>query len=318
MSMSPRLIMKLDIVEAKPDAGDVLLVTLKHPRRPLLPAATAGSHVDLHLPDGRVRHYSLFSDPADRSVYRIAVKRETAGRGGSAWLHGNLKPGGTIMVSSPRNHFDLSGDADEYLLLAGGIGITPLLAMGQALAATGKRFHLHVFARSRAAAPLLEEAAEAVGPDRLSYHFDDEPDTRVTLDSLLSRPAPGMLAYCCGPAGFMDAVRQASLGWDDEAVRYEAFQPLIDESFIPEPFEIVLASTGATISVPAERTALDLLRETGIELPSSCEIGVCGSCECRILDGEPIHRDVVLSPLARRDRFIPCVSRAKGVIRLDL
>lgn len=316
--MSPRLIMRLDVADARQERGDVLLVTLKHPRRPFLPQATAGAHVDVRLPDGRVRQYSLYGDPDDRSAYRIAVKREVPGRGGSEWLHGNLRPGSSVMVSAPRNHFELSHDAERYLLLAGGIGITPLLAMARFLASTAKPFRLHVFARSRKIAPLLAEAEAATGSERLACHFDDEPDSRIQLDTLLGSPDSGTQVYCCGPAGFMDAVRQASTGWPEDAVRFEAFQPLFDASFVPEPFEIVLASTGATIPVPAERSALDLLREAGIELPSSCEIGVCGSCECGILGGEPLHRDVVVSPRARRNSFIPCVSRAKGTIRLDL
>lgn len=316
--MSPRLIMKLDVADARLDSGDVLVATLRHPRRPMLPAATAGAHVDLHLPEGRVRQYSLCGDLADRSVYRVAVKREAAGRGGSAWLHENLRAGGSLMVSAPRNHFELAEDAERYLLLAGGIGVTPLLAMAHALSGAGKPFHLHDFARSRAAAPLLVELASAVPAEAVSLHFDDEPETRLDLASFLAVPRPGTQVYCCGPAGFMEAVRQAAASWPEDAVRFEAFQPLFDEGFAPEPFEIVLRSTGASLLVPAERTALDILREAGIELPSSCEIGVCGSCECGYLEGAPIHRDVVLSPRARRERFIPCVSRAAGVIQLDL
>ncbi|GJD50583.1 Phthalate dioxygenase reductase [Methylobacterium crusticola] len=315
--MSPRLIMKLEVAQVRPEAGDVLLVALRHPRRPLLPAATAGAHVDVHLPDGRVRQYSLLGDPADRRTYRIAVKREAGGRGGSRWLHDNLAAGATLMVSAPRNHFELSAAAGRCLLLAGGIGITPLLAMAHALAAAGRDFRLHVFARGRAGAPLLGEA-EAFGPDRVVAHFDDPPGTRLALEALLREPEPGTEIYCCGPAGFMDAVREAASGWPDEAVRFEAFQPLHADGFVPEPFDIVLRSTGATLRVPAGRAAIDLLREAGIDVPSSCEIGVCGACVCGYLAGSPIHRDVVLSPRARRDRFIPCVSRAVGALRLDL
>ncbi|WP_375458935.1 PDR/VanB family oxidoreductase [uncultured Enterovirga sp.] len=316
--MSPRLIMKLTVADIRPESGDVLVVDLRHPRRPELPASTPGAHVDIHLPDGRVRQYSLCGDPADRSCYRIAVKREGGGRGGSLWLHENLVPGGTLMVSAPRNHFELSDEADRYLLLAGGIGITPLLAMAHALTRAGKPFHLHDFVRSRANAPMLEEIATAADPACVSYHFDDEPGSRVGFADLLAVPRAGTQVYCCGPAGFMDAVRQAASGWPEEAVRFEAFQPLFDEGFTPEPFEILIRSTGATLPVPTDRSVLDILRSAGIELPSSCEIGVCGSCECGYLDGIPIHRDVVLSPRARRSRLIPCVSRAVGPLQLDL
>ena len=309
--------MKLDVVEARRDRGDVVVATLRHPRRPQLPAATAGAHVDLHLPDGRVRQYSLCGDPADRSAYRVAIKGNEGGRGGSLWLHRNLVAGGTLMVSAARNHFELSGAAERTVLLGAGIGITPLLAMAHALSGEGRRFELHVFARSRATAPLLGEI-ERFDPAAIHYHFSDEPRSRLDLAAHLATPAAGAEIYCCGPARFMAAVRQATERWPDDTVHFEAFQPLLDEGFAPEPFDIVLRSTGATIPVPAERTALDMLREIGIELPSSCLLGVCGSCECGYLDGAPIHRDVVLSPRARRDRFIPCVSRAVGPLRLDL
>lgn len=316
--MSPRLIMKLVVADIRQESGDVLVVDLRHPRRPELPPATPGSHVDVHLPDGRIRQYSLCGDPADRSRYRIAVKRESGGRGGSLWLHETVTPGATLMVSAPRNHFELSPEAERYLLLAGGIGITPLLAMAHALTRAGKPYQLHDFARSRAAAPMLEEVASAADPACVSYHFDDEPGSRLSLTDLLAVPQAGTQVYCCGPAGFMEAVRRATADWPEEAVRFEAFQPLFDEGFSPEPFEILIRSTGAALPVPAERSVLDILRSAGIELPSSCEIGVCGSCECGYLAGSPIHRDVVLSPRARQSRFIPCVSRAAGILHLDL
>ncbi|RVU17225.1 PDR/VanB family oxidoreductase [Methylobacterium oryzihabitans] len=315
--MVPRLIMKLDVAEVRHEPGDVLLATLTHPRRPLLPAATAGAHVDVHLGDGRVRHYSLWGDPADRSAYRIAVKREAEGRGGSRRLHELLVPGASLMVSAPRNHFALPETGGPVRLLAGGIGITPLLAMAQVLAAGGRAFHLHVFARRRATAPLIEEARRRLGPGRVSAHLDDEPDTRVALPALLAAPEPGAVLACCGPAGFMAAVRDAAAHWPEEALLFEAFQPLADESFVPEPFEIVLAS-GRRLAVPADRSALDVLREAGVAPPASCETGVCGSCLCGYRDGTPIHRDVVLSPRARRGRFAPCVSRAVGTLHLDL
>ena len=316
--MSPRLIMKLDVAEVRPEAGDVLSVTLRHPRRPSLPGSTAGAHVDVHVPEKGVRQYSLCGDPADLSCYRIAIKREPAGRGGSAWLHANTRPGATLLVSAPRNHFELDETAERYLLLGGGIGVTPLLAMAHALKRSGKPFVLHDFARSRADAPLLGEIADRLGPEGLAPHFDDEPDTRLDLAAALAEPQDGTHVYCCGPAGFMDAVRAAAAAWDEGCVHFEAFAPLSDADFRPEPFDLVLGSSGATLHVPADRSALAVLREAGIELPSSCEIGVCGSCECGVLAGAPVHRDVVLSPRARRTRFIPCVSRAEGRLRLDL
>ena len=316
--MSPRLIMTLDVTETMHDPGDILRVTLTHPRRPALPAFTAGAHVDVRLPDGRVRHYSLYGDPEDRSCYRIAVKLERDGRGGSRWLHETLRPGATLLVSAPRNHFELATDATHHILLGGGIGITPILAMAQALTASGASFEVHDFARSRATAPLLAELVAVVDPARLHLHLDDELASRADLAALLSLPREGHRVSCCGPAGFMDAVRAATAAWPQDAVRFEAFKPLSDEGFVPEPFDMILTTSGRRLHVPAERTALDVLREAGIALPSSCEIGVCGSCVCDFEDGEPIHRDVLLSPGDRRHRFVPCVSRAKGSITVSL
>jgi ferredoxin-NADP reductase len=315
--MSARLIMKLEVTDLVHEAGDVAVVSLKHPRRPALPAATAGAHVDVHVPGLGVRQYSLCGDPADRSRYRIAVKREPEGRGGSRWLHENLTVGAMLNVSAPRNHFELDA-AERYLLLAGGIGITPMLAMAHALRADGRPFVLHAFARSRSAVPLLAALEDAAGSDRLALHLSDEPQTRIALVDILARPEPGTLVYCCGSQRFMDGVREAAADWPEDSLRFEAFTALTDPDFVPEPFAIAVPSRDATLPVPAGRSALEVLRELGIELPSSCEIGVCGSCECGVLEGRPIHRDVVLSPRARRTRFIPCVSRAEGTLVLDL
>ena len=307
--------MKLDVADVRPAGEGVMLLTLKHPRRPSLPAATPGAHVDIHLGDGRIRQYSLCGDPADASAYRVAILREEAGRGGSRLLHEAVSAGRPLLVSAPRNHFELA-PAERHLLLAAGIGVTPLYAMALALGSAGRPFRLHVSARSREAAPLREEIDATLPPDSVNWHFGDEPGGRLDLQALLGRPEPGTAIQCCGPARFMEAVRAAASAWPKEALIFEAFEPLSDEGFVPEPFSIVVESSGATLPVPAERSALAVMRESGIELPSSCEIGVCGACECGILEGRPIHRDVVLSPRARRDRFIPCVSRAAGTLRL--
>lgn len=315
---SPRLIMKTVVEDVRIDGGDVLVVTFRHPRKPRLPDFTPGAHIDVHLADGRVRQYSLCGDPADPSVYRIAVKLEHEGRGGSTWLHRNLVPGAVVPVAAPRNHFPLRVDGARYILLAGGIGITPLITMAHALGRVGKPYELHYFARSRAAAPLLHEIRDALDPKSVALHLSDEPRTRASLDEILTECAPGTQVYCCGPARFMDGVRKAAGTWPEGTVHFEAFQPLVDDSSVPEPFELMLRSTGAVIPVPADKSALQVLRETGILLQSSCEIGTCGTCECGYLDGTPIHRDVVLSPMQRKDRFMPCVSRASGRIRLDL
>ncbi|MEJ5022888.1 ferredoxin reductase [Ochrobactrum vermis] len=164
---SPRLIMKMKVVQIRDEPGDVRVFILRHPRRTVLPEFSAGSHVDVHLPDGRVRQYSLFGDPRDRSQYSIAVKREAGGRGGSGCLHDNVAAGHELPVSAPRNHFGLSAEAGSHILMAGGIGITPMLAMARTLDAAGGDFALHYFARSRSLAPLLAEIAQNLPAQRV-------------------------------------------------------------------------------------------------------------------------------------------------------
>ncbi|WNJ87900.1 PDR/VanB family oxidoreductase [Bosea sp. 685] len=315
---APRLIMKMKVAALRPEPGEVNVVEFRHPRRPVLPAFEPGSHVDIHLPDGKVRQYSLMNDPADLSKYVIGVKREDGGRGGSTWLHANLNVGDEVAVSTPRNHFKLNDEARSHLLLAGGIGITPMISMARALKAQGQAFVLHFFARSRAVAPLLSDLETEIAAGSLALHFDDDPTSTVNLADLLRDQPDGMHLYYCGPPGFMAWTRANSAHWNSDTVHFEAFQPDLDPDFVPAPFIMQLRSSGRELEVPADVSALTVLRAAGVPLLSSCENGVCGSCECGFVAGEPIHRDAVLTPGAKSDRFIPCVSRAKGRLVLDL
>ncbi|WP_245442431.1 PDR/VanB family oxidoreductase [Mesorhizobium hawassense] len=309
--------MKLIVAGVHVEPGDVRVIELKHHRRPLLPAFEPGSHVDVHLPIGKVRQYSLCGDPEDLSRYTIAVKRENGGRGGSAWIHDQLTPGAELPVTAPRNHFPLKESDGPVLLLAGGIGITPIFAMARALWRQGKPFELHYFARSRSLAPLLGALEKTISSENLRLHLDDQVETRQDLEELLSTRPSGAQLYYCGPPGFMAAVALASEDWPDGTVNFEAFQPLVQDDTPPEPFMIVLRN-GAVVSVPADKSALSAIRAAGVLLMASCENGVCGTCECGYLEGQPIHRDAVLPSNARSHRFIPCVSRATGVLKLDL
>lgn len=315
---SPRLIMKLRVTDVRSEPGDVNVIELRHSRRPELPPFDAGSHVDVHIPDGKIRQYSLMGDPADRSRYIIGIKREPGGRGGSDWLHGNVAVGAELPVSAPRSHFGLAAKATSHLLLAGGIGITPLMAMSKTLRAKGDPFVLHYFARGRWAAPMLRELQTDFSPANLQVHLDDEEETRADIASLLATPEPGQHLYYCGPPGFMTAVRAAAASWPTGTVHFEAFQLPADENFAPAPFSLELRSSGRTLLVPKDLSALQVLQDAGVALKSSCENGVCGSCECGFVSGQPIHRDAVLTEDAKSQRFIPCVSRAQGAIVLDL
>lgn len=315
--MTARLIMRMRVEAAEPSTPEVTVFTLAHPTRPVLPEAPPGAHVDLRLPDGRVRQYSLCGDPADRSRWRVAVKREDAGRGGSRWCHESLRAGSPVLVSAPRNNFPLAPDARRHVMVAGGIGVTPFAAMARHLAAEGADFALHFAARSAASAPLLPEVRAACG-SRLVTWFGAE--GRRFDPALLGPPEEETHVYACGPERLTAAVRERTeaLGWPPERVRFEVFQATLDENFKPEPFDVVLASSGETLRVPADRSALDVLRDHGLAMPSSCENGVCGACVCGYRDGAVIHRDQVLPVGARQDRMTPCVSRARVAVTLEL
>jgi ferredoxin-NADP reductase len=315
--MTARLIMKLRVKSARLVTPDVLHLTLIHPLRPELPEWNAGAHVDLRLPDGRVRQYSLCGDPGNRSQYEIAIKREDRGRGASLWAHDNLAEGAIAHVSAPRNNLPLAGAARRHILVAGGIGITPFAAMVRVLAAAGGDFELHYCARSAKTAPFAADLAGICGA-RLHRWFSDE-GTRFD-PSMVGALDPGTHVYVCGPQRLLDALQErlAADGWSEERIHTEIFQPTADENFKAEPFEAKLASSGQVLTVPADRSLLDVLRENGIIMVSSCELGLCGSCECGYRDGVVIHRDKLLSVDKRQDRLLPCVSRARVSVTLDL
>ena len=316
--MTARLVMKLSVERAAWTTPGVLHLTLVHPLRPSLPSWTAGAHVDLRLPDGRVRQYSLCGDPADPSRYEIAIKREDAGRGASRWMHANLAQVGAIAhVSAPRNNFPLVEGARRHVLVGGGIGITPFASMARVLAASGDDFVVHACARSMAEAPLLAELGDVCG-DRLVRWFSSE--GRRFDPVILGGPDQGTHVYACGPRTLLDAVSDGALaaGWPADRLHAEVFQTTLDETFKPEPFDVRIASTGEVLHVPADRSILDVLRSSGRSVPSSCELGVCGSCVCGYRDGTVIHRDAVIPLTRRQDRLAPCVSRARVAVTLDL
>ncbi len=316
--MTARLVMKLRVEHAAWTTPDVLHLTFTHPLRPSLPAWTAGAHVDLRLPDGRVRQYSLCGDPADPARYEIAIKREDAGRGASRWAHDTLVRSGTIAhVSAPRNNFPLVEGAHRHVLIGGGIGITPLMAMARVLIASSADFTVHACARSAAEAPLLAELEHVCG-DRLVRWFSAE--GRRFKPAILGATDEGTHIYACGPRTLLDAVREGALasGWSDDRIHAEVFQATLDEDFKTEPFDVRIASTGEVLHVPADRSILDVLRSSGRTVPSSCEMGVCGSCICGYRDGTVIHRDAVIPLAERQDRLAPCVSRARVAVTLDL
>lgn len=288
-----------------------------------LPGFDAGSHIDVQVPGGPIRQYSLCNAPSDKRRYQIAVLRDAASRGGSAGMHDAVHEGSVLQISHPRNHFALAEGDVTHLLVAGGIGLTPLLCMAEHLDRRGVAFELHYCARSRARAAFVERIAESPWAERAEFHFDDDEAGRVDFNALLGNPRPDLHLYVCGPQGFMNAVLDTARtsGWSDERLHYEFFAGAAATSGDQAGFEVRLARSGLVVPVPADRSVTQALAAAGIDVPVSCEQGICGTCVTGVLEGEPDHRDLYLSPdeQARNDRFLPCCSRAKSrTLVLDL
>lgn len=289
-----------------------------------LPAFAAGSHVDVHLPNGLTRQYSLCNDPSESHRYLLAVLNDPESRGGSRAMHDLLSEGDTLKISGPKNHFALAHDATTHLLLAGGIGITPILCMAERLAIVGADFEMHYSARSVDRMAFRERIAASTFAGRVALHVDDG-DAAQTLDlaATLAAPADGAHLYVCGPKGFMDAVlgHARAAGWPESRLHVEFFNAAIAKSDDDGSFDVKLASSGKVVHVAKDETIIEALAAAGIEVPFSCEQGVCGTCLTRVLDGIPDHRDLYLMPdeQAKNDQFTPCCSRSKSkVLLLDL
>jgi vanillate O-demethylase ferredoxin subunit len=299
------------------EAEDICTFELESADGTLLPAFSAGSHIDVQVPGGLTRHYSLCNDPAESHRYLIGVLRDAASRGGSAAMHEQVHEGSVLSISVPKNHFALAHQAPHHLLLAGGIGITPILCMAERLAATGASFALHYATRSRARTAFFDRIARARFAARVHFHFDDgTPAQKLDIAALLAAQHAGTHLYVCGPQGLMDAVLGAAraAGWGEARLHHEYFGAEVAPLAGDVAFEVQLASSGRVIAVPAARSVLAALADAGVVVPSSCEQGVCGTCLTRVIDGVPDHRDQYLLPdeQAANDQFLPCCSRAKS------
>jgi len=292
------------------EAPGVLSLVLTAADGSALPPFEPGSHVDLHLPGGTMRQYSLCGDPCDPSHYRIAI-RSVSGGVSSQYIHRKLRPGDSLTVSLPRNNFPL-GDASRYLFIAGGIGITPLLPMMRAASEGGKPWTLLYCNRSDDEAAFINEI-RALGGE-VSLH-STAAGTRLDVTQRLAAVEQDMLVYCCGPERLMLAVEAATAAWPEGAVRFEWFAPRSrseDES--SGSFEVVCKASGVTLAVPPDKTLLATLNNAGVAVPCSCEQGICGTCEVRVIAGEVDHRDSILSQAERaaNQSMMVCVSRARG------
>ncbi|MFB4426544.1 2Fe-2S iron-sulfur cluster-binding protein [Streptomyces sp. QL37] len=296
------------------EAEGVLSVELTHPDGKPLPAWTPGAHLDVHA-GGQVRQYSLCGDPHTPDVYRIGVLNEPASRGGSRFVHTQLRPGQEITVSEPRNHFVLE-DAGSYVFVAGGIGITPLLAMAREAARAGARWRMVYGGRNRASMAFTGEL-DALGGDVTLVPQDEH--GHIDLDSALAGLPEGTLVYSCGPEPLLAAVEQRCPA---DRLRLERFAaPTGERTGDDEAFEVECRTSGTTLTVGAGTSVLEAAESAGITVDNSCRDGICGSCETRVLEGVPDHRDFLLSEAERaaNTTMMICVSRcASGRLVLDL
>lgn len=286
-----------------------------------LPLFEAGAHIDITVTPQFIRQFSLANDPADPSTYLVGILREDAGRGGSVKIHQMLRPGVPVVVSQPRNHFPVVKDGRRHILMAGGIGVTPLIAMGHELHRLGADFKLYYKARTRRQAAFIPELEAVPWRDRVRFHFSDE--NRLDVADALGGYAEGDQLYTCGPAEFMDAVYATALtkGWHEDALHREYFSVPEGAAYVNHAFTLELRRSGRTVDVPADKAATAALADAGIVVDVKCSDGLCGVCKTTYLAGEVEHRDYVLSKTQRATSIILCCSRAKepgGTIAVDL
>lgn len=304
------------VVAARRDVpGRVAVLELRHPLGEPLPRYEPGSHIDLHLPGGLVRQYSLCNDPGDGDprIYVLGVKLEETSRGGSRAVHDHLWPGHALRISKPRNLFRLDPQARRHVFIAGGIGVTPILSMIEFCERTGALWSLLYCGRSRDSMAFLD----ALPTDKhVHVHADDTAQGLPDLTGLLEGLTPDAHVYCCGPGPLMDAVAGIgdSLGIATAQMHFERFsaEPVPPPSLALDGFEVHLARSGLTLQVGPDDSILSSLEAAGLECPSSCEQGVCGTCRVKVLEGHPDHRDFVLSDAEREagDTIYICVSRS--------
>jgi ferredoxin-NADP reductase len=275
-----------------------------------LPAWAPGSHIDVEIRPGLVRQYSLCSDPADRSRWRIAVLREPESRGGSIALCDRVAVGDVLTATGPRNHFPLH-ESPRYLFIAGGIGITPIIPMVAAAQAAGADWRLVYGGRTEASMAYRDEV-RSLDPARV-LEWPQDLHGLIELDRLLGAVQPGTLIYCCGPEPLIAAVEAKSAHWPHRSLQVERFAPRpVTGEVVNTSFEVELAESGEVLVVPPDQSILDVVDEAGVYVLSNCEEGTCGTCRTTVLDGVPDHRDSVLDEdeRAANDAMMICVSRA--------
>lgn len=304
--------LRVRIAHKRAEAEGVCSLELHSQDGELLPPFEAGAHIDLVLP-GVVRQYSLCNDPAERHRYLVGVLHEPQSRGGSRCVHEQLREGDALQISHPRNLFPLSPEAPHSVLFAGGIGITPILAMAEQLAREGRSFELHYAVRSASRAAFAERLRAASYAARVRLHVDTAGRPALDFASVLRDAGEASHLYVCGPRGFIDAALAGArrLGWAEARLHTEYFSAAPHAP--GDAFDLVLARSGRVVRVAAGQSAVAALGDAGVEVPVSCEQGICGTCLTPVIEGEPDHRDSFLTPeeRSRNDCFTPCCSRAK-------
>jgi phthalate 4,5-dioxygenase reductase subunit len=309
----------LKVFSKKAVAQGIYLFELRHPDGLTLPAFTPGSHLTVQVPNGVRRNYSLCSDPADADFYHIAVKRDDMGRGGSISMADDVQVGQLLAVSAPRNNFEIGERASNFIFIAGGIGITPILSMMRYLKRTERgRFKLYYCTREAAGTAFMDDL-QSEFPGQVTIHHDHG-DRKQALDlwPVFEKPSNAHV-YCCGPKGLMESVKDMSGHWSSSAVHFESFGVDARVHAENKPFTVRLQKSLVNLPVSADQTILEALRAHGCHVASSCENGTCGSCRTRLLAGDADHRDMVLNDAEKESQIMVCVSRAKsGELVLDL
>lgn len=302
------------MADVRAEALDVMSLELRAIGGEQLPPFEPGAHLDLHLPNGLIRQYSLTNDWRERDRYVIGVARVAGSRGGSSFVHSSIRAGAQLTISGPINNFALDPGAERFLFVAGGIGVTPIMAMVRWCVANAKPWRLIYAARSRQRAAFHEELC-ALARDSAQFHFDDECGQVLDVAEAIAGWNEGEWIYCCGPAPLMDSVKALTEHLPSGTVRFEWFTtPDSDEPQESNAFKVRLERTGAEFQIPEGKSILEVLEENGIEHPFSCREGLCGTCLTNVLSGEPDHRDYVLTDEERASGKLMtiCCSRSKS------
>jgi ferredoxin-NADP reductase len=311
--------LRLRVKSATWEAPNIVSYDLRPLEAGELPAFSAGAHIDLTLPNGLIRSYSLTNPQPERHRYVIAVQKDRASRGGSKWVHENFRPGDILTVNGPRNNFALNEAAESSLFIAGGIGITPIMSMIERLTSLKRDWELIYCARKRADAAFTEKLGSF--GSRVRFNFDEEPGGKMLDVAAAVRAAPANAhLYCCGPLPMLDAFEAATARLPRELVHVEYFSAK-EPPAVAGGFKVVLAKSGREFVVAPGKTILDTLLDAGLDIPYSCMEGVCGTCETKVLEGTPDHRDLILTEeeqAAGKVMMICCSGSKSEKLVLDL